>query len=338
MSPEIRGARALSDGGEQTAFRRIAVCLDGSELGERVLPHALAVGRAFNVPLTLLRVVEGGTAGDAPADPLGWNLQRKEASDYLDSLASGCAEHPALEAQVIEGNAAEQICLWTQLHDADLTALCSHGTGGASPWRLASNARKLAERAPGSLLLVPAAAPPAKDVAHYRRILVPLDGSLRAESVIPLAVRLAEPPSGEILLAHAIPVPELTEVGPFDVEDLELRDRLVRRNERVANEYLDRLRAQLTAGGRALRAIVVKGGGDVRGRLVRLIEDMHVDLVVMSAHGHSGRTHLPYGSVTAHLMAHSSAPLLIVRSRFSSARRARSAEREYVRLPNQATR
>jgi nucleotide-binding universal stress UspA family protein len=337
MPVEIRRIGRPGEGAGPTSFRRIAVCLDGSELGERALPHALAVASALGVPVTLLRVIESEAADAPPADPLGWDLRRKEAGEYLEQVAAGCTdEHPPLDAQVVEGTVAEQICLWAEHHGVDLTVVSSHGTGGQSDWRLASNARKLAERAPGSLLLIPASAPRADGRARYRRVLVPVDGSLRAESVLPLATRLASASHGELVLAHVIPLPELTEVGPLDADDLELRDRLVRRNERVANEYLDRLRAQLTESGRALRAVALRGG-DARTSLVRLISDLGVDLVVASSHGRAGRTHLPFGSVTAHLMAHSPAPILIVRPRSAAAlRRAHATEDADIRRPSLA--
>jgi len=340
MPLEIRRIGRQGDAVGPTSFRRIAACLDGSELGERVLPHALAVARALSVPVTLLRVIEGRAAGGPPEDPLGWELRRKEAGEYLQHLATPRDEVQAaveVEREVVEGAVAEQICLWAEQHGADLTVLSSHGTSGVSEWRLASNAIKLAERVPGSLLLIPAAARPAKEPCGYQRVLVPLDGSLRAESVLPLAARLAAIADGELILAHAIPVPELTEVGPLDAEDIELRDRLVRRNERVANEYLDRLRAQLGESGRTLRAIVVRGG-DARSALTRLISDLDVDLVVLSAHGQGGRTQLPYGNVAFHLMGHSPAPVLIVRPRAARAlRRAQIAESMDTRRPSLAS-
>lgn len=326
----------LPHGSVAIGFHRIAVCLDGSELGERVIPHALGIARALGSPVTLLRVLEGRAVGDSPPDPLEWDIRRKEARDYLDQCAE---EHRradvAIDAALIEGHPAEQICLWAAHHKADLTVLCSHGGRGRTEWSLASTARKLVERVSGSLLLVPAAATAVSGVAQYRRILVPLDGSPRAESIIPLAMQLAAGTDGEVLLAHIVPIPELTEIGMLDPEDLELRERLVQRNQRVAHEYLDRLRARLTTAGVSSRAIVLRGE-DVRSHLTRLISDEAVDVVVLSAHGRSGRCDLPCGSVTAHLIAHVSTPLLIVRADTARSGLHRAHEPPGVRLPSQA--
>ena len=161
----------------QPAFDRVAACLDGSNLGERVLPHALGVARALGTPLTLLRVLESKASGGAPPDPLEWDIRRRETREYVARLAEqrGGAEMP-VESEVIEGHAAEKICLWSRQHGMGLTVLCTHGARGETGWSLASTARKLVEGAPGSFLLVPAAAPVQADVAQYHRVLVPVDG------------------------------------------------------------------------------------------------------------------------------------------------------------------
>ncbi len=317
---------------------RVAACLDGSELGERVIPHALGIAGALGAPLTLLRVLECAPTGELPPDPLQWDIRRREARGYLERLArERCGENEILEAELIEGQAAEQICLWAGKHQVDLTVLSTHGMGGRTDWSLSSTARKLVDRVPGSLLLVPTAAPAPGRVARYRRLLVPLDGSHRAESVLPLAAQLAAAHRAELLIAHVVPVPELTEIGPLEAEDLELRERLARRNERVANEYLDRLRARLAASDRPVRALVLRGG-DVRSRLARLIADEAVDLVVLSAHGRSGRSDVPCGDVAAFLVGNIAIPLLMVRPRPSRRhhRVATASHPEGIRLPSQA--
>jgi nucleotide-binding universal stress UspA family protein len=149
-------------------------------------------------------------------------------------------------------------------------------------------------------------------------------------------MRIAAHQGAELLLAHIVPQPEITQIGPLSAEDLELRERLVRRNERVAREYLDRLRSRLAEGGVALRALVLRGG-DVRGRLAHLVGDEAADLVVLSARGQGGRGDVPCGNVATYLMTHVTAPLLIVRQRSRRPlRRAAAAPQTTARLPSQA--
>ena len=98
---------------------------------------------------------------------------------------------------MIEGGAAEQISLWIRNHDVELTALCTHGDSGTTTWGLGSTAQKLVDRVHGSLLLIPSTYATA-DLVHYHRLLVPLDGSSHAESVLPRAIRLAQAEHAEL--------------------------------------------------------------------------------------------------------------------------------------------
>lgn len=322
-SPE-RAARASGP------LHNVVACLDGSEAGSRVLLHAQAVARALGCRLTLLRVLEEDSPGEhAPADPIDWEIRHREAGAELEDLAARSSV-PHTDAQLVHGRAAEQICRFAERGAVDLTVFSSHGVRGRTEWDLASTARKLADRAPGSILLVPDA--PVEEPVRYRRILVPLDGSPRAESVLPLASRLAAEHGAELLLAHVVPRSQLTRIGPLDARDRELERRIRERNERVSRVYLDRMRARVSASARA-RALIVKQG-DPRSRLLRLIEDERVDLVVLSAHGQGDRTETPCGSVAAHLLAHAVVPLLIVRERAPLPSAQRPTIDSQLRLPH----
>jgi nucleotide-binding universal stress UspA family protein len=331
-SPDDAAAAAAGGGG---AFGHIAVCISESAMTATVIPHALAIARAFGGRVTVLGVVGCGTTGDAPVDPVEWDLRRREMREQVERLVRESGVDVRMAADVIEGRAADEICLWAERHQVDLMVLCRCDGPDPSEWPLA---RTLLDRMPGSVLIVhgPVAIPPW--VGRYRRLLVPVDGSSRAESAVPLAAQVAASAAAELLVAHVVPGPGLTEVGPPDAEDVELRERITRRNERVAAAYLDRLRARFAATGSPPRTMVVRDG-DVRTRLVRLVEEEAIDLVVLSSHGHGGRASVPYGSVTADLFLHCSVPLLIVRPRPRRVRAHKSKEKAAIprRLPHQAT-
>ena len=298
-------------------FRRIAVCVDGSEMSEAVVLHAAKVAAAFGVPLTILRVLEPDSNVDAtPPDPLDWDVRQREARAYLGRLVSLAGRHDVdVQSELIQGRAAEQICSWTLQHGADLTVLASHGEHGRSEWTLSSTARKLVDAVSGSLLLVPADGDRHQGSAvRYRRIMVPLDGSARAESVLPIATRLALGHEAELLIAHVTPVPELTRVGPLSAQDLELEQRVIARNERVARSYLDQIRARMSEAGIAARTTISRAG-DARTGLARLVRRAGVDLVILSAYGRRGPRDIPCGSVAAHLLTHATVPLLVFRER-----------------------
>ena len=329
---------------QSAPFRRIAVCVDGAEMGETVVLHAANVAAAFGVPLTILRVLEPDSNVDAtPPDPLDWGVRQREARAYLERLVSLAGRHDVdVQSELIQGRAAEQLCCWVLQHKADLTVLASHGEHGRCEWTLSSTARKLVDAVPGSLLLVPADGDRHEASAVcYRRIMVPLDGSSRAESVLPIATRLATVHKAELLIAHVIPAPELTKVGPLTAQDLELEQCVIARNERVARGYLDQIRARMSEAGIAARTVISRSG-DARTRLARLVRREGVDLIILSAYGRRGPRDIPCGSVAAHLLTHVAAPLLIVRERprrvmkrlsQEAARRAASARPPAQALP-----
>jgi nucleotide-binding universal stress UspA family protein len=144
--------------------------------------------------------------------------------------------------------------------------------------------------------------------------MVPLDGSHHAESVLPMAMRIAEAHGAELVIAHVVPTPELFRIGPPDADDLELEETLIQRNEQVASRYLAGIRAHIQNSRYRTRTYLSRKG-DPRDELLRIIYDESIDLVVLSAHGASGATDRALGTVAAHVVAHTRVPLILTRER-----------------------
>jgi nucleotide-binding universal stress UspA family protein len=330
-----------------SAIHHIGVCVDRSPIADRIIPHAVALAQIFGARLTILHALEprDRRPGAAPTDPLEWEIQRAEARRHLSSIQS---EHAGTDAEmkreIVEGHPAEELRDWISSHDVDLTVLCSHGASGWTEWSLASTARKLIEGIGGSVLLVPAwsVQEPLKHEISYDRILVPLDGSRRAESALPVATHVARAHGSKLVLLHVVPQPERACPCPRRttdeaLEEPDLEQRLVDRNKRAAESYLEDVRARVARSGlRAQTHVAVDC--DVRGELQRHIADDHVDLVVLTGHGRGGHPELPFGSTASFLLEHATAPLLVVRDPSNreerdDSRRPRSRSRMGVRLP-----
>ena len=107
---------------------RIAACVDTSAMARSVIAHAVAFAKALQAELTLIRVLETRPAGSAPADPVEWEIRRREARDSIARIAEEQTDNIAgIKAQVVEGHATEQIWLWARDHDVALTVFCTHG-------------------------------------------------------------------------------------------------------------------------------------------------------------------------------------------------------------------
>ena len=286
--------------------RRVGVLVQGHAARDALaIRHAAAVASALGTSLTIARVVDPPPAG-APADPIDWHLRALEIRAELERLRGEVACTPLeIRTDVLEACGAGQVRRWASAQALDLLVTGSDDDDHDGP----SVGLHPLLAGGGVSLLVVCGDGPAADAPLYARILVPLDGSARAESALPLAVQLAQVHKAELLLVHAVPPLELTEVGPPSSEDLDLRQRVRRRNEEVARTYLERVRARVADAGRPARSVVV-GNGDVRRHLADVVRRERVDLVVLSAHGH-GAADGPYGSVAAYLVAHGAVPVLV---------------------------
>jgi nucleotide-binding universal stress UspA family protein len=294
-------------------FAKILVPLDRSSLAECVLPHAIALARCLDAQVMLLHVLSRPDKQDRlrAVDPLEWQLRRAEAESYLQGVCLRLREAGvACEAQVNDGDAAEQIVDCARDNAVGLVLIASHGQSGLSGWRVSSVVQKVIARANTSLMIVRAYQQVQADIAalSYQRVLVPLDSSARAECVLPLAAALARVPGTQVLLAHVVQRPPMPRRTPLSREDSELADRIVERNFAEAGQYLEMVRTQLPATTIETRLLV---GSQVAGSLHELIEQESIDLVLLSAHGYSGQMQWPFGGLVASFVAYGSSPLLI---------------------------
>lgn len=292
-------------------MRRILVCLDRSACSEACLPHAVSLARVFGSRVTLLHVMQPVQehSGARITDPLGWEVSRREATAYLDGLAkeASVAWGLSVDSRIEQGRPAERITAIAHEIGADLTVIASHGEGGLAAWNLGSTALQVLAVSRGSVLVARSASP-APSVVTPRHILVPLDGSLRTESVLPTVARIAQMHDAEVLLVHVVAEPLPTAV--LHAEDLDVARELATRLEQRAKRYLEHLRARLPRDTR-VRTVVTRHP-DERQSLLEISLLEQIDLVVLSAHGSVCNPTRPFGSVTHHLLSHSMVPLLVL--------------------------
>ena len=294
-------------------FERILVPLDGSFLAECVLPHVVAVAQAFDAQVTLLRVIEHprSPAFSQSIDPLEWQLIRTEVEAYLNEVTNRLQDFGVKTQQVLEeGKAAELIIDFAHRHDINLIILSSHGQSGLTGWNVSSVVQKIILRAYTSTLIVRAYQPAHKDLANlgYPQILIPLDGSQRAENVLPPTMVLSRFYDTQLLLVHLVCKPEMPSRIPLTPVEIELVNQITERNHLEASRYLEEIRSRLTAG--VDTRLHIREGDSAE--LHNLVEAENVDLVVLSAHGHSGNPKWPYGGMTLSFIAYGTTPLLIV--------------------------
>lgn len=141
----------------------------------------------------------------------------------------------------------------------------------------------------------------------FQRILVPLDGSARAEQAIPAAVRIARALGGTIILLGVVP----PAARPQQAWVQETHP-VVRTDEQLveAAEYLKGVTASEQLGG--IPTEVHATIGAVAPALLNAVQTLSIDFVVMCRHGWTGFTHWGLGSVAYKLVQQCPVPLLLL--------------------------
>lgn len=290
---------------------KIAVLLDGSPLSQGVLPHTRSLAHAFDADVTLLHVLEPQNKPDTgPLDTVEWHLRKVEAQSYLNAVSREEGKALQLNTLLLEGNAANRIIEYIEESRPDLVMLSSHGEGGLSPWNVSSVAQKIIYRAFSSVMLVRAYQDheAIMDEVRYRRIAVLLDGSKRAEYVLPFADRLASAHESDILLIHAMTPPTTMHSGTLTQEETAVVQQLSEINAQKGSHYLEQMAAKVNANVQTF-CLPATNTADT---LLKFIDSTDIDLVILSAHGQSSQTIRPYGSVTSNFIAYGSTALLII--------------------------
>jgi nucleotide-binding universal stress UspA family protein len=293
-------------------FEHVLVPLDGSSLAECVLPSVIAICRLFNSQVTLLHVLERPQvlSDTQTIDPLEWHVLKTEAIQYLETIANRL-ERVGVGAQTVvrEGRAAESIINYTIQNGMSLLILSTHGEGGLDEWNIGSTVQKVMLRARQSILLIRATQPtPLIDAIQHQKILVPLDGSTRAENVLPVANILSNFHNTELVLIQVVHKPEMPRHVPLSPEETMLVEKITELNYQESTRYLEQLEIQFAPGIKTYSLI----SQNPTTALHNLVQQEEIDLVLFNAHGFSGEAQHPYGSVVTQFIVYGTTSLLIM--------------------------
>ena len=141
----------------------------------------------------------------------------------------------------------------------------------------------------------------------YKRILVPLDGSLLSEQALAHAIVIAEHfQSALILLQVLVPLPR----APTTTEAIILRAEEA--TDVLVCEYLERVAARVQEHGITVQVITIKGRPHFQ--ILQYAETNQVDMIVMCSRGQSGLSRWMIGSVADRVMRGANIPVLLVRA------------------------
>ena len=144
----------------------------------------------------------------------------------------------------------------------------------------------------------------------YNTILVPLDGSKRAEKILNHVEALAHCFRSKVIFLQVVIAPRITGI---EKSDIVLFGQETEQRIKDAESYLTSLKGGFLEKGIESQVRVVHG--PVAWAIINSAEREGADLIAITSHGRSGLSRVYYGSVAAGILNHVDKPLLITRTR-----------------------
>jgi nucleotide-binding universal stress UspA family protein len=279
-------------------MQRVLFATDLSARSDRAGRRALALARAFGLPLVVLHVV------DAEQPPL--------VADHLcrvaeQAIAAELADQPAgvaTEIRVERGRDFADIIRIGDEIDAALIVLGTHRGDSLADLFRGTTAERVIRDGHRPVLVVKQPCH-----GHYRHVLVAVDFSVYARQAVRQAVRLA--PGATLHLLHVFHVPFSGFLVGRDSLDAVRRQHAERLNAEIEAE-LAVLAGLAPAGGPPFETIVREG--DVQTAIRQEAERLAADLLVVGTHGRAGVSRALLGSVAEDMLRWPPTDVLAVRA------------------------
>lgn len=294
------------------AMHKILVPLDGSAFAEWALLPALSLATSLGACIELVSVYD-----DQPTVG-GWPLASTDVSawfrKYHSDLVSRISERLELPLQtfVESGPVARTLESVASDNASDLIVMSTHGRGSLSRAWLGSVADHVARHVQVPILLVrpEAGAPDLADRPRFRRILIALDGSERAEASLDAAMLIGKPFKATYRLVRVVP-PHYA-VSPYLPHTIAETRAAIEEEQAEAKRYLGAMETALRQRGVDVEIVIPVGVNSATG-ILHTARDGLVDMIVIASHGRGALGKVLLGSVADKVLRGSDLPVLLVR-------------------------
>lgn len=290
---------------QQIDVRRILLPLDASDRALQPLGLAAELARALRADLHFLWVDAADQAG-RPAPEFPSRAEVDEAvwlaePERLREASLASTFRPSLTRALAYGpNAATVIADYCSEHAIDLVIMATRRRGMVSRLFDSSTATEVVRHAPCSVLVVPDDS--LEDViAIPPQVLVAIDFSDESLTAMAVAGHLRSWLESDLYLLHAEPAPHAEEASGLAS--------LTEEDSARSRSHLARVAQRVGVEGELL----VRRGG-AAGTILRVVDEVDADLLVMGSHGRKGVQRLLLGSVAERMIAKSPVPVLVVRA------------------------
>jgi nucleotide-binding universal stress UspA family protein len=295
--------------------KKVLVPLDGSTLAEQILPYARLFAGELKLSVELVGVVEVEALASHVSPETGRYIDTllaegmRNSEEYLAKITRSFA---GLNVKyIVARGKPEEVIIERAADDKNtLIAMATHGRSGLNRWLLGSIAEKVLRGSANPLLLVRAGREAKTEgQAALKSILVPLDGSELAETVLPNVVELARTLGLEVVLVRAYETPYTAYATAYAISYEELTAEV--RDEALG--YLENKAEELTKQGLENVSYFALHGVAAE-EIISLGRKTPESLIAMCSHGRSGVRRWVLGSVTERVARHSGDPVLIIRA------------------------
>lgn len=301
-------------------YRSIVVPLDGSAFGRRAVPVALALARRDHAVVRLVHVHE--PVAYAAGEPIYVSTHVDELRGTmrtdLTALAARLTQEALVQvdAEFLDGSVVPTLERYLAGRSADLVVMMTHGWGGVRRAWLGSVADGLVRQSPVPVLLVRAGAEWPGNLIEplFRRVLVPLDGSGRAEVVLDHVVRLGGTSEATLytLLTLVLPLPLPLLDYPEPISESAIGHPGLERQRDAALAYQSTVAEGLRQQGVRVETRVVVHPRAAEG-ILEEAEAQQADLIALATHGRGVVSRFFLGSVADKVVRGASMPLLVYR-------------------------
>jgi len=293
-------------------YKKILVPLDGSKLAEIALSYTAGlIKRLPGVEVDLLHVYNAREKVMAP-------MYRA----YVEQAAAGISKRLAdtatkVSGELAIGNTADEILRFGDKHKTDLIIMATHGRSGINRWAMGSIAYKVMRSGKKPVCLIRAGIKEKTVVekANGNTVLVPLDGSKRAESVLPYVEELVKQiglDKIEVVLLRVCEPPKVSSDYPSSMP-LSWEEHVEREQigcKLVTGPYLAEVGKRLKDAGFRVQTEIPLG--KAAKEIIKYAEKNESSLIAMSTHGRSGISRWAYGSIAEKVMLGTLTPVLMV--------------------------
>lgn len=306
-------------------YRKMLVPMDGSESAETVIPYAEELAGRLDLDVIVFHVLRERHGEQAPMHRAYVERASARIRHQLELFNRRIGTRWSIATQPVNtvlviGHPAEEILRYADSHEIDLILMATHGRSGIRRWAMGSVAAKVLRASRVPVWLVPSAIEPGfiRDEWQRRTIVVPLDGSELAETVLPYVEALVNqwgPAAFDIALLHVCEPAFVTADYPEATMPLgweEHVEDIKSRFEQASERYLHRVQERLMRAGLSVRSEVLTG--QTASVIIEYARRYPSSIVAMSSHGRSGLKRWAYGNITDKVVHRASSPILLIRS------------------------